>query len=192
MSTRLFVSVGTDHHPFGRLISWVDDWVASHPQASLIVQHGSSPRSSQGENQSMMTAEDIRMHYELADIVVSQVGPGTIADANAAGHVPLVVPRDPAQGEVVDDHQYLFGRFMADRGRCVMVTTREELHAALEQASSSPEPMRFDPGTSDADPSAAVGALAARLVSSPRRRLRWRRVRDMLASHPDRIGRDDA
>ncbi len=37
---RVLVTVGTDHHRFDRLIGWVDRWAAAHPEARVLVQHG--------------------------------------------------------------------------------------------------------------------------------------------------------
>ena len=180
MSTRIFVSVGTDHHPFDRLIAWIDQGVAAQQDVSLIVQNGYSAASTTGENHMMMTGDELQRHYRSADIVVSQVGPGTIADANAAGVVPIVVPRDPSLGEVVDDHQYAFGEFMADRGRCTVVTTEADLRSALDHLISTPGAQRFQPDADDVSASAAVAALVAELVAQPRRRLAWRRVTAMI------------
>lgn len=180
MSIRLFVSVGTDHHPFGRLIGWVDRWAAEHPEVELIVQHGSSPPSAVGTNHHMMTGEQLTTYYGEADIVVSQVGPGTIADANSAGIRPIVVPRDPALGEVVDDHQSAFGDFMAARERCIVVRDEDQLRQLLNSVLHDPAGARFLPEVEGTTASAAVAELAQRIVAAPRRRLSLRSLRAML------------
>ncbi|QNN82711.1 hypothetical protein H3H54_01800 [Brachybacterium sp. Z12] len=141
MTTRVFVTVGTDHHPFTRLIEWVDHWSASHDDLELVVQHGTARPSRHGVNHELLGSEEIAAQYAAADLVVSQVGPGTIADANRAGHRPIVVPRDPHLGEVVDDHQVAFGDFMASRGRCVSVRTREHLVSELDAWLAAPKPL---------------------------------------------------
>ena len=40
----VFVTVGTDHHPFDRLCGWADAWVAAgrHPEVPWFVQSGTS------------------------------------------------------------------------------------------------------------------------------------------------------
>jgi len=40
----VFVTVGTDHHPFDRLCAWADAWVsaARHPEIPWFVQSGTS------------------------------------------------------------------------------------------------------------------------------------------------------
>lgn len=184
MSIEIFVSVGTDHHPFGRLIGWIDRWAAKHPDVALIVQHGSSPPSTIGENHAMMTGEELGDRYRAADVVVAQVGPGTISDANKAGLVPFVVPRDPALGEVVDDHQYAFGEFMATRGRCIVITTESALCDALDDIITNSAAPRFDIETRGLGATNAIATLVADLVNAPRRRLSWRRLADMLRRPP--------
>ena len=84
MTTRIFVTVGTDHHPLTRLIEWVDHWSASHDDLELVVQHGTARPSRHGVNDELSGGEEIAAQYAAADLVVSQVGPGTIADANRA------------------------------------------------------------------------------------------------------------
>ncbi len=75
-----------------------------------------------------------------ARIVVGHAGPGTVLDARAAGRLPVVVPRRAALGEVVDDHQVAFGRWMADRGQAICVedaaALRRHLDAAVADASA--------------------------------------------------------
>lgn len=176
MTTRIFVTVGTDHHPFTRLIDWVDDWAAGSEDVELIVQHGAARPSRQGTNHELLGGAEMSAQYAAADLVVSQVGPGTIAEANRAGHRPIVVPRDPVLGEVVDDHQVAFGDFMADRGRCISVRTREALVAQLEvQLAGSATPDLPVTALSTTTP-AAVADLAEAVLNTPQRRFSARRL----------------
>ena len=36
------VLLGTDVHPYARLVSWADDWAREHPDDRVVVQHGYS------------------------------------------------------------------------------------------------------------------------------------------------------
>jgi hypothetical protein len=40
----VLISVGTDHHPFDRLVTWADGWLATRPEGSVrcVVQSGTS------------------------------------------------------------------------------------------------------------------------------------------------------
>lgn len=176
MNTRIFVTVGTDHHPFTRLLDWMDDWAVDRPDVQLVVQHGAARLSRHGTNHALLGAEEIRAQYEAADLVVSQVGPGTIADANCAGHLPIVVPRDPALGEVVDDHQVAFGEFMSARGRCTSVRTRDHLYAELGSRLTAPVPADLPADVLPAATTSAITALSRTVLASPRRRPSARRL----------------
>lgn len=176
MTIRIFVTVGTDHHPFTRLIDWVDDWAAHRDDIVLVVQHGTARPSRYGANHQLLGSEQITAQYAAADLVVSQVGPGTIADANRAGHRPIVVPRDPALGEVVDDHQVAFGDFMAARGRCVSVQTRAALVAEIEARLADPAAPELPTEALPTATSDVVADLVGAVLEAPPRRLSAKRL----------------
>lgn len=176
MSTRVFVTVGTDHHPFTRLIEWVDHWADARTDLELVVQHGTAPPSRHGVNHDLLGAGEIAEQYSSADLVISQVGPGTIADANRAGHRPFVVPRDPALGEVVDDHQVAFGDFMAARGRCISIRTRDQLIGELETWMAGSQRPVLPPGALPSATSSTLTALSRSVIEAPRRRFSARRL----------------
>jgi UDP-N-acetylglucosamine--N-acetylmuramyl-(pentapeptide) pyrophosphoryl-undecaprenol N-acetylglucosamine transferase len=54
-----------------------------------------------------------------ADVVIAHAGVGSTLNALAAGRRPLLVPREAAFGEHVDDHQALIGRAVQARGLAV-------------------------------------------------------------------------
>lgn len=182
MTTRIFVSVGTDHHPFTRLLTWLDGWMDAlgpeAPDVTLVMQHGATRPSRHAVNHEMLGAAELRAQYEAADIVISQVGPGTIADANRAGKLPIVVPRDPELGEVVDDHQVAFGDFMTARGRCRSVRTRVELCAEVEAQllASPPGPDELAASAHSAATMTALSALTRDVLTAPPRRASARRL----------------
>jgi UDP-N-acetylglucosamine--N-acetylmuramyl-(pentapeptide) pyrophosphoryl-undecaprenol N-acetylglucosamine transferase len=51
-----------------------------------------------------------------ADVVVAHAGTGSALAALEAGRCPILVPRDPARGEHVDDHQQQIARELDDLG----------------------------------------------------------------------------
>jgi UDP-N-acetylglucosamine transferase subunit ALG13 len=140
----VLVVVGTDHHPFDRLVRWMDSWARAHPEVQCVVQHGTSstPQACLGV--------DYLAHPVLQDLVgraralVSHGGPGTIMDARRAGLVPVVVPRDPALGEHVDSHQQRFARMIAAREMVRLAETAETLAAALHRALTDAGPAGLD------------------------------------------------
>ncbi len=134
------VSVGTDHHPFNRLMDWVEQWTIGAPDdVSVVVQHGASrpPRGSIGHY--MLPKQELVALMATADAVLVQGGPGGIMDARRAGRMPIAVPRLGRLGEAVDDHQVSFCRHMAAAGKLVIAENAREAFAALDCALADPD-----------------------------------------------------
>lgn len=131
-------TVGTDHHPFDRMIAWLDWFAADHPHVSVFVQSGTAapPRACAGT--SYLAHDELAERMHAADGVVSHGGPATIMAARAAGRRPIVVPRRPELGEHVDDHQVRFGRWMAERDQIALAESQAAFDALLEAALADP------------------------------------------------------
>jgi UDP-N-acetylglucosamine transferase subunit ALG13 len=145
---KVFVTMGTDHHPFDRLSLWIEHWLASghHEtvQHSVIchVQEGASPVPAGAEALGLLPKAEFRTRLAQSDIIVCQGGPGSILDARELGFVPIAVPRLARLGEVVDDHQVSFTRRMHTGGWAVAAETEEALHRALDSAVADPSSLR--------------------------------------------------
>lgn len=126
------VLVGTDHHPFTRLIAWADKWATANPDDDVVVQYGHSAAPQVARGEAFLPPSDLASLIEVSDIVVVHGGPATISGARAAGHLPIVFPRDPHEGEHVDDHQQRFSRWSDDRGLVTCVESLEQLSARIE------------------------------------------------------------
>lgn len=145
-----FVSVGTDFHPFDRLVSWVDQLAADQPATGWLMQHGYTRAPKVAAGQQFLVADDIKQAFAAAPFVVTHGGPATVTEARKHGHLPIVVPRDPAYGEHVDEHQLRFARKMHAEGIVVCCETEEDLRTAVHQALSDPAAFRLSEGA-DAD-----------------------------------------
>ncbi len=142
---RVVVTVGTDHHPFDRLIGWVDAWAAHHPDVQVLVQRGESAVPIHVQSVEMIGYDDLVAAMARADAVVAQGGPGGIMDARSVGHRPIVVPRQGSLGEHVDDHQVAFTRWMAQRELVWLVASASELTELLDRAMADPQALRIPP-----------------------------------------------
>ncbi len=137
---RLFVSVGTDHHRFDRLVGWVADWARANADWDVALQHG---RTAAPPSLANLDAFAFCDHARLLELfsgsaaVVSHGGPATITEARRTGHLPIVVPRDPSFGEHVDGHQMLFAARLASAGIVRVVGSPAELDAAVRAARPS-------------------------------------------------------
>jgi UDP-N-acetylglucosamine transferase subunit ALG13 len=152
----VMVTVGTDHHPFDRLVGWVDRWAAANPEHACAVQRGTSSPPTACHSEAYVGYDELRAAMAGAWVVVSHGGPATIMDARAVGRLPVVVPRRSDLGEHVDDHQVRFARWIAKRHQILLVEDEAALHLALDSAMAEPDRFRLD----DHDP--AIDAAVRR------------------------------
>jgi len=165
-------TVGTDHHQFDRLVRWCDSFAAAHPATAVFVQYGSSAPPQVAAGEAYWDKDQLALLLSGAHVVITHGGPGSIGDARRAGTRPIVIPRDPARGEHVDDHQIRFVARLASRGLVVAVGSEAELHKAVRRQLTSPRGSGVDREADDARVRASAlrfGALVERLVSQPRR-----------------------
>ncbi len=176
----VLVIVGTDHHPFDRLITWVNEWLEQHPEqaSDFFVQWGSAAVQPVCAGAQILTTEQLSALVNEARVVICHGGGGSISDAWARGQAPIVVPRLPRLGEHVDDHQVHFSAKLAELGHIRLAQTRAAFASFLDEATADPQvgARRARIGSPDADIDATIarfGALVDELVSRPRRRFPW-------------------
>lgn len=171
MTVQILETVGSDHHPFDRLIGWTDRWAGDHAeQISLRVQYGTAAQPRHGDCSSFMPHPELMAALQAADLVVTQGGPMGIVEARRQGLLPIVVPRLKRFGEVVDDHQVDLCRQLAARGDIWIAETEAELHACLDRALADPGALRFEPVDALAAIAGSVANFAAAVDDLPPRR----------------------
>ncbi|MGH3097556.1 MAG: glycosyltransferase [Streptosporangiales bacterium] len=176
----LVVTVGTDHHPFDRLIEWVNSWLDTTSQGPgqlrCVVQHGASRPPDNGKAICRMPRDELVKLMGASDLVVGHAGPGTIADSRAQGRLPVVVPRLARLGEAVDDHQVAFSARLEAAGLVRVAADEQQLHGLLDNALAHPSslriPRRADPAHATARRFAAE--LRRVVTQKPPRRARRR------------------
>jgi UDP-N-acetylglucosamine transferase subunit ALG13 len=182
---RVVVTVGTDHHPFDRLIRWINDWLEQHPEHAdgFFVQSGPAAVRPASAGDRFLDGDQLDLLLDGAELVICHGGPGTISDAWSRGLRPVVVPRLRRFGEVVDDHQVDFCVRLADLGRVRLAQSADELAEFLDDFAAGRRQLL--PEGSAADGQAAIARFAVLvdgLVSRPRRRLLPSRARRVLAA----------
>jgi UDP-N-acetylglucosamine transferase subunit ALG13 len=147
LATRhIFVTVGTDHHRFDRLMTWVESWVPpAGASVEILVQHGFSRTPVHLPARFSLDVSELQSALRSADVIVTQGGPGGIMDARRVGIRPICVARSASLGEAVDDHQKAFTRHVASLGEVVLVASESELHLALDAGALDPNMYRIDP-----------------------------------------------
>ncbi|MEZ5382693.1 MAG: glycosyltransferase [Microthrixaceae bacterium] len=153
----VLVTVGTDHHPYDRLVSWAAQWADEHEgDAQVVIQHGTSPDPGGAARRApAMDSAELLGWMRRADAVVCAAGPGTLMDALHAGVRPIVVPRRPELGEHVDGHQVAFAGVIGERGVALRADSAAELRRHLDGLFGDPDAMRIDPLPSGSAPGVA-------------------------------------
>lgn len=162
---RIFVSVGTDHHPFDRLVKWALDWKSAHPDDGLFMQYGSSPAPRGLDGASILGRAEMVSELHKSDVVVVSCGPGAVMDARMAGRTPVVVPRSHSLGEHVDDHQLAFAELLVEQGLAIAARDVADIDDVVEAARRNPSMLRCDPPSTDPAGLAAIPALVDGLMA---------------------------
>ena len=133
-------TVGTDHHPFDRLVRWVDEWFSSRRSDEIrcLVQRGTAQSPVHVHSTEYLPYDELQAALSDARAVVCHGGPATIMLCVAAGTCPIVIPRRHDLGEHVDDHQVAFARRIAADGVIMLAETQESLEALLERQLQEP------------------------------------------------------
>lgn len=141
----IFVTVGTHQQAFQRLL----DGLENLPDDPLVVQYGyGRPPPAAGEAAAFFGYSEILERMEVARVVVTHAGVGSILTALRVGHTPVVVPRLHRFGEHVDDHQVQLVRRLEEEGRVLAVWDVSELASAVadvppRQAGGEPDPRQI-------------------------------------------------
>ena len=174
----LLAVVGTDHHPFGRLVAWVDAWARRHPEVDVLVQRGTSPSPAVARSVQYLDHAELQSAMEAATVVVSHGGPSTIVEARRLGKLPVVVPRDPVHGEHVDAHQVRFVERLVERHLVLRAADEAALARLLDEGLADRARLQVDDSARDAAREAScrsVESAVDALLATPRRRLLRRR-----------------
>lgn len=117
---RVVVSLGTHRFPFPRALEWLAPALAAHDE--VLLQHGATPpRSLPGRVRAVdsLPAQDLDVELASADVVIGHAGTGLALSSLAAGRAPILLARDAARGEHVDDHQQQTHRTLEEAGLAV-------------------------------------------------------------------------
>ena len=125
----ILVTTGSSGGPFDRLLSVVGRFDADE---EVVVQHGPSALRPRGARcVGYLPFDELGRLVSEARIVVAHAGVGSILLCLTRERAPLVVPRLPSLGEVVDDHQLILARRLALSGAVTCVEDVDDLPALI-------------------------------------------------------------
>jgi UDP-N-acetylglucosamine transferase subunit ALG13 len=165
----IFITVGTAHQPFDRLVQWVNEWAErSEIPGSVLFQIGTATTPSRVPSAPMLPYAEMVEAMRNATVVVCHGGTASASEARRMGHIPIVVPRLSGFGEAVDDHQVQFTRYLASRGLAHGAESKEELWAALDRALVEPSAFRAETSSEEPNETAErFGRLVETLATHP-------------------------
>ena len=127
----ILVTLGTHPQPMDRLIVALDEILAASELDDEIIITAAvyGKRPVRAHALGIQPFDVLTEMARTARAVITHGGPASIALALSAGHVPIVVPRNPSLREHVDDHQLRFARWLAERRNITVVLHMDELAA---------------------------------------------------------------
>jgi len=135
----IYVTVGTDQHPFDRLLRAVDELLAAgRITGPAMAQIGYSTYEPQ--NMEWFRFADygkVVSYHRDAKIIICHGGVGSILLALQHGKRPVVVPRQAKFGEHINDHQVRLAARLHELSKVVAVSDMNLLPDAINSARNS-------------------------------------------------------
>jgi len=130
----IFVTVGTDQHPFDRLVREVDRLREKRiVNEDVFIQIGSSRYKPKFcEFMEYLLFDQMVEKINEARIVITHGGPGSIMPVVHHGKVPIVVSRQKKFGEAVDDHQISFAKKLEEKSQIIAAYDLKELEEKIK------------------------------------------------------------
>lgn len=140
----IFVTVGTDHHPFDRLVKKIDSLKKECViEEKVFIQSGASsykPRFC--EFAEFLPFDQMMAKIDSAKIVITHGGPGSIMPVLYRGKTPIVVPRLKKFGEAIDDHQFKFVLRLETRNQIIASKSIEDLEQKIKNYEQAAQKLR--------------------------------------------------
>ncbi len=139
----IFLTVGTEY-PFDRLVRFIDKMAgAGELFDSVFAQIGSSKYHPQHmEWIEIMQRSEYEQHMKNSSAIIAHAGMGTIIQCMELNKPLLVMPRNPAYGEIVSDHQIGTTIKFAERGDLLVAKDETELPTRIAELKDFRPPVR--------------------------------------------------
>lgn len=118
----IFVTVGTHEQQFNRLIEEIDRLKGNGTiKDDVFIQTGfSTYEPKYCEWSKLIPYKEMQRLNKEARIVITHGGPATFIAPLQIGKIPIVVPRQHAYEEHVNDHQVEFSKAVAERNKNIL------------------------------------------------------------------------
>ena len=131
----IFVTVGTHEQSFDRLVKEIDRLKKEKLiRQEVFIQTGYSPYKPKScQYRDFIPFEEMMSRMEEAEIVITHGGTGSIMLILYHGKIPLVMPRQGKYNEHIDDHQVLFCKTMAAKGKIIAAYETGDLETVIKK-----------------------------------------------------------
>ncbi len=132
---KIFLPVGS-RFPMDRLVSLVDEYIGEHSDISCIAQIGDSQYlMKNGEAYHRLEQQQFTEYAKNSDVIISHAGVGNIALAAKLSKPVIVMARQGALQEHINDHQISTLKGLQHKEFIYAIEDRDSLKSALQWAS---------------------------------------------------------
>jgi beta-1,4-N-acetylglucosaminyltransferase len=131
----IFVTVGTHHEGFDRLLKELDSLAGQGKIREVFAQIGQSSYVPSNFKWTRLEGpQELKRHYAKANVVVTHGGAGSVIWGISSGKPLVIVPRLAKFGEVVDDHQLDLAKKLEMKMGIMVVYDMKDLGGAISKA----------------------------------------------------------
>lgn len=147
----IFITVGTHEQGMDRLLIELDRLIKENIISDeIIAQIGYSKYLPKNyKYKKIISYDEMDKYLSLSNIIITHGGPGSIFSALSKGKIPIVVPRNPAFNEHVDNHQILFTKRLEKESKVLAVYDIKELSEKINKYDLLFRKCKIDKGGSD-------------------------------------------
>lgn len=133
---KLFVPLGTQKFPFGRIITALNELVEQgrYKPEEIVMQSALYPVKPNFTAFGLIPNEDFNRYMKEAEVIVTHSGVNSIISCMELGKPLVICPRLHEYGEHVDNHQMEIATLMHDKYDVLVCTDMKDLQGLIEQA----------------------------------------------------------
>lgn len=133
---KLFVPLGTQRFPFGRIISALNQLVdqEKYKADEIVMQSALYPVKPNFTYFGLIPNDEFNRYMRETEVVVTHSGVNSIISCMKLGKPLVICPRFHEYGEHVDNHQIEIATLMHDKYDVLVCTDMKDLLTLIEQA----------------------------------------------------------
>ncbi len=133
---KLFVPLGTQKFPFGRIITALNSLVKQNKYSpeEIIMQSALYPIKPKFKTFRLIPNEDFNRYMSEAEVIVTHSGVNSIITCMKMGKPLVICPRLHEYGEHVDNHQMEIATLMNEKYNVLVCTDMKDLPLLIELA----------------------------------------------------------